>query len=116
MKVKSFTPEMSKKEVVYEIPCQDCDSVYIGETGRSLERRITEHKYAVKTGDGKNGVAVHAWDEEHRMDWEGAKSLEYKPNYWKRRVLEAIWIKKTSINSNLDCGLTLNQTWLAYID
>lgn len=51
---------MNKKEVVYQIPCQDCDSVYIGETGRSLGKRRGEHKYAVKTGDWKNGVAVHA--------------------------------------------------------
>ena len=25
-------------------------------------------------------------------------------HYWKRRVREAIWIKKTSRNSNLECG------------
>ena len=30
------------------------------------------------------------------------------------RVLEVIWIKKTNRNSNLDCGLVLNQTWLPY--
>ena len=34
-------------------------------------RRVTEHKYAVKTGDQKNGVAVHAWNEGHRVNWEG---------------------------------------------
>ena len=88
----------------------------IGETGRSLGKRITEHKYAVKMGDQKNGVAVHAWDEGHRVDWEGAKILESEPHYLKRRVLESIWIKKTSRNSNLDCGLVLNQTWLPYFE
>ena len=56
-----------RKEVVYQIPCQDCDSVYIEVTGRSLGKRITEHKYAVKTGDQKNGVVVHAWDEGHQV-------------------------------------------------
>ena len=35
-------------------------SSYIGETGRALGRKVTEHKYAVKSGDQKNGVAVHA--------------------------------------------------------
>ena len=49
---------------------QDCDSQYIGETGRSLGRRVTEHKYTVKTGDLKNVVAVHAWNEGHRVNWE----------------------------------------------
>ena len=76
----------------------------------------SEHKYTVKTGDRKNGVAVHAWDEQHTVDWEGAKILEHEQNHWKRRTLEAIWIKKTEgRNSNLDCGLMLNQTWLSYI-
>ena len=47
---------------------------------------------------------------------EGVKILEHEQNYWKRRTLEAIWIKKTEgRNSNLDCGLMLNQTWLSYI-
>ena len=65
---------------MYQIPCQDCDSVYTGETGRSLGKRITKHKNAVKNGDRKNGdrkngLAVHAWDEEHRVDWEGESEL-----------------------------------------
>ena len=30
--------------VVYELSCKDCDSVYIGETGRWLSDRIKEHK------------------------------------------------------------------------
>ena len=84
---------MNGKEVVYQVPYQGCDSVYNGETGRSLGETITEHKYAVKTGDRKNGVAAHAWDEGHRVDWEGAKILESEPQCLKRRVLEAIWIK-----------------------
>ena len=73
---------------------------------------MMEHKYAVKTGDQKNGVVVHAWDEGHGVDWEGAKILESEPHYLKRRVLEAISIKKTSRSLNLDCGFVLNQTWL----
>ena len=68
---------------MYQIPCQNCDSVYNGEIGRSLGKRITEHKNAVKNGDRKNGdrkngLAVHAWDEEHRVDWEG--ELELAPS------------------------------------
>ena len=77
---------MRKKDVVYTIPCQDCDSQYIGGAGRALGRRLTEHKYAVKTADRKNGVAVHAWNEGHRVNWEGIEVLECEQNYWKRRA------------------------------
>ena len=47
--------------------------VYIGETGRTLKKTLKEHGYAVRRGDPKNRIAVHAWDNEHRVDWEAAK-------------------------------------------
>ncbi len=34
--------------------------VYIGETRRTLDKRLKEHQYAVKRHDEKNGIAVHA--------------------------------------------------------
>ncbi len=57
------TPMEKKKGVVYSIPCMDCNSVYVGETDRNLEkkRRLYEHQYAVKRMDNKNGISVHAW-------------------------------------------------------
>ena len=66
-KVKTRTSELKKKEVFYRVPCQDCDAAYIEETGRSLQKRLTEHEYAVKINDRKNGRAVHAWDMDHRL-------------------------------------------------
>jgi hypothetical protein len=59
-RVKTKTPKLKKKGVVYKVPCRDCAASYIGEMGRSLQKRITEHKYAVKTNNRKNGIAVHA--------------------------------------------------------
>ena len=51
--------EDKKKGVIYEVPCKDCECVYIGETGRTLEKRLTDHKNAVKKHDTKNGIAVY---------------------------------------------------------
>ena len=79
-KVKTRTSELKKKEVVYRVPRQDCDAAYIGETGRSLQKRLTEHKYAVKNNDRKNGIAVRAWDMDHRPDWEAAEVAESEPH------------------------------------
>ena len=39
------------KGVVYQTPSAQCDEVYMGETGRSLKTRISEHKSAVATDD-----------------------------------------------------------------
>ena len=73
VKVKQKRPEEEKKEVVYQVPCNDCSKVYIGETKRTLKVRIAEHKQAVKKGDEKNGIAVHAHTTNHSIDWEGAR-------------------------------------------
>ena len=56
MKVKQPTPELGKKGVVYEVPCGECNHVYIDETVRTLRKRLTEHKAAVKKQDQKNGI------------------------------------------------------------
>ena len=57
------------KGVVYQIPCTQCNEVYIGETGRPLKTRISEHKRAVGTGDVRNANAVHWMKTGHSMDW-----------------------------------------------
>ena len=77
-------------------------------------KRMTEHKLAVRRGDTNNGIAVHAWDAQHHVDWEGAKIRETEPHLWKRRVLEAIHIQ-TQRNNNLDGGLQISHIWHPFI-
>ena len=81
MKVKNPRPQLLKKGVVYEVPCMDCNKSYIVETGRTLQKRLVEHKAAVRRGDTNNGIAVHAWDQQHRVDWENASVLRQQPGY-----------------------------------
>ena len=109
------TPDLKKKGVVYEIPCKVCDKKYIGETWRTLMKRMTEHKLAMKCGDTNNGIAVHAWDAQHHVDWDDAKIRETELNPWKRKVLEAIHTQAIENNNNLDSGLQLSHLWQAFI-
>ena len=44
---KDHIPDIKKPGVVYSISCNDCDSVYVGQTGRTLEHRMKEHKRAL---------------------------------------------------------------------
>ena len=60
-KLKTPTPDEKNARVIYEIPCLDCETVYIGKTGRCMGKRMLEHRRAVRNGDRTNGVAVHAW-------------------------------------------------------
>ena len=103
-----------RRGVVYEVPCAGCNQVYIGETGRNLSERLKEHKYALKRCNMNNGIAAHAWNTKHPVDWNSARVRTSEQQ--KRRVLEAILIKQTPNNSNLDCGLNLNQIWSPLLD
>ena len=116
MRVKSRRRDEQKKGVVYEVPCGGCNQVYIGETGRSLEVCLKEHKYAVRTANMNNGIAAHAWNFQHPVNWDGARARCFEQHMWRRKVLEAIVIQQTENNSNLDCGLNLNQVWSPLLD
>ena len=108
VKVKQPTPELDKKGVVYEVPCGECDHVYIGETGRTLRKRLTKHKAAVKKQDHKNCIAVYAWKSGHQVEWKSAKVKEVVPNLSHRRIAEALHIHQTPNTTNLDCRLTVS--------
>ena len=116
VRVKQKTPEEKRKEVVYQVPCKDCPKVYIGETKRKLKFRISEHKQAVKRGDEKNGIAVHAHTNNHSFNWEEARVHGTAREFWKRRTMEAIQIRTEPHNMNLDCGLHLSPVWYPIIN
>ena len=55
-----------------------------------------------------NGIAAHAWNNDHHVDWEAAKVRLQELHHWKRKVLEAIHIQREEKTSNLDIGLSIN--------
>ena len=115
MRVKTAIKDEEKKGVVYELPCGKCEQVYIGETGRNLKERLKEHQYAVKKENPKNGIAAHACQQHHEVNWDEAKVRCREQHYWKRKVLEAIHIWQQPNTSNLDCGLQINPVWLPHL-
>ena len=111
MNVKNCIPEEKNREVVYELHCITAHLSYIGETKRTLRVRIGEHKQAVKWGDLRNGIAVHAHQSQHAINWDGAKVKRSVSGYWKRRTTEAIHIRLSEGTVNLDKGLQLPTMW-----
>ena len=97
--------------MVYEVPCKDCSKTYIGETKRTLKIRLSKHKQAVKRGDRNNGIAVHAHESHHSIDWDGAKVKRTVSNYWQRIAMEAIQIRTSGQTMNLDSSLQLSTVW-----
>ena len=115
MQVKQKTPMEKKRNVVCEVSCRDCQLMYIGETRRTMKKRMTEHQYAVKTGDPKNGIAVHVQKTQHSIDWGAARVQATAIRYWNRRTMEAIHIRRGQ-SMNFDCGLHLSPVWNPLLD
>ena len=89
-----------RQGAVYKIKCSDCQASYIGETGRNLNARLTEHKRATKNGDANNHIAVHHQLTNHNIDWDSAQCLTYSTNYFQRLTLESWYtnLEQTPLN------------------
>ena len=74
--------------------------VGIGETGRNLNVRLTEHKRATRNGDINNHIAEHHLQTNHRIDWDSAKCITYCTNYYQRLTLESWFtnLEQTPLN------------------
>ena len=59
--VKDKDEPRNRQGVVYKINCSDCHASYIGETGRNLTTRLTEHNQATRNrkADVNNHFTEH---------------------------------------------------------
>ena len=64
-------------------------TIYIGETGRNLNTRLTEHKQATRNGDLNNNIAEHHLQTNHRIDWDSAECVICSTDYYQRLTLES---------------------------
>ena len=83
-----------RQGAVYKIKCCNCQASYIGETGRNLSMRLTEHKRATRNGDVNNHIAEHHLQTKHRIDWDSATCtcITYFTDYYQRLTLESWFI------------------------
>jgi hypothetical protein len=77
---------------IYCIPCE-CGKVYVGQTGRTIETRLKEHRRPVCLNQPeRSAVAEHLLTTYHRIDFVGASKLGTATRYMDRLVREAIEI------------------------
>ena len=113
---KDPVPPGRRGGVVYEIPCGECDQVYIGETGRPIGERIKEHQRDVRLSCvDRSAVAEHAWGAGHRPNWDDVRCIDHEPHWYTRRVKEAIHIRLRHNNINRDSGVDIPGFWLPTI-
>ena len=77
---------------MYVINCKDCNLSYVGETGRQLCKRVSEHKKAVRYFDEKSAIAKHCWDMDHRMNFDDSRVVYVNRNSIQRRAVEGVLI------------------------
>ena len=113
---KDKVDKQKKARVVYKIPCNKCKKVYIGETGRQLGTRITEHrKEAEKISDRnftrstrrastsehhKSAITDHVCQNNHIMNWEASEIVEQESDKFKRWIKESIHIRSNTPTMN----------------
>lgn len=97
---------------VYRIPCS-CGKSYIGETGRNIATRISEHIRSMKNRDSRgSAVTEHILDSDstHYIRFDKVTVLSKEKFVVQRKVREAIEISRYP-NFNRDCGWSVPPSW-----
>ena len=81
--------KLDKSNLVYEINCNDCNSVYVGETKRNVRYRIHQHKYDEQQGGSKSNVAFHHLDKNHKINYDNINIAYCEKNTAIRKNLES---------------------------
>jgi hypothetical protein len=109
--VKIKDPLGLKTPGVYRIPCE-CGETYVGETGRTVETRLKEHKRCIRLKQPeKSAIAEHSLVHAHRVDFDKTSILCRANGYWDRVVKEAVEIRLEKRKVNRDSGFHLSNTW-----
>ena len=95
-------------QVIYKIPCMNCDLHYIGTTKNKLGRRLKQHANDCKLTNAqipnKTALAQHHFQFGHHFNFDSATILDVEPIHRKRYLSEAIHIRHSthSVNFNTD--------------
>ena len=94
-----------KSCLVHQVPCFDCDFVYIEQTKRDLKSRLAEHKLAIRNQEPeKSALCEHSIQFDHLLDWNNSKVLKTEAHYSKRLTSAAWFINShPHIMNRSDC-------------
>lgn len=117
-RLKDALPPMDQNNVIYQIPCRDCDRCYIGMTSNLLKKRLSGHKSNVNKLDqllrtdltyadeeitslgDQTALIKHCVDYEHRFTIDNTKILDHTYKKAALPILEMIHIFNNSNTVN----------------
>ena len=89
-----------------------CGKSYIGETGRSLQKRLKEHRADIKHERSRtSALADHSLKTKHHLRLEDAKIIAREEHYLRRKIREALKIIKHPDNINRDGRYKISDSW-----
>ena len=86
------TPLDLQSNLIYGIPCLDCNSIYIGQTKQTLKARVNHHKSEFKHMCPNNSLVHHYIQTGHTPNFTALSKFYSQPNFRSRLNLEAICI------------------------
>jgi len=99
---KDPVTQEEKTGVIYNIQCKECDSHYVGQTGRRLAERIHEHQLAVRRHDENSLISQHMDRLNHIFKWDNVSILSQAKSRNAREFLEAWHSDTNSINRHIE--------------
>ena len=85
VKLKDHIPLQQRTGMAYRIPCGSCLKVYVGQTSRTMDHHLKEHKRTLTSGNtAQLGVAEHAVEQMHEINWKEAEVVDSHPYYRQR--------------------------------
>ena len=122
--------EIGKSDCVYKIFCSNCSVTYIGETGRHLNERLSEHKKSVEKAAAprhtrarsaraqseaySSALADHVASTNHTIAWKDVSLLAtHCMNRKGRWIRESICVRadESKVTNRTDGAYMLSHTW-----
>ena len=75
--------------LVYKIKCEECEALYVGETERSLQSKLSEHRRPSSTSS-EVAKHIHTDQPEHTVELDNTEILTTEPRWFEIGVKEAI--------------------------
>jgi hypothetical protein len=115
---KDPLPSSAISNVVYKISCCSCNASYVGQTGRQIKTRVSEHKNHIRRNNPTPSVITdHRMQYNHDFDWNNVEILDHERYYYKRLVSEMLHIGKQvnglNLQSDTEC---LHHAYLSVLD
>ncbi len=94
--------EKDKWNGIYDIPCQDCDCHYVGETRKRLETRLKQHQSAAKRHCPLSQIYEHMALTGHTFNFDEAKMIATSRRKGTRLALESWFSDNKAVNRRID--------------